>query len=484
MFAALARPAARRPRHLAGRGSDGAQHAAGARRPWRRGAEPAADRAACREHSAARARCRHRRRSRTPRASSAGDDPRCGRSRQDAPGAGGGRGIRCPCRRGRRAREHPRRRGCRACHRAPRSVSTENPTGGRIADALARPTCGRGSSHSSGERPTLLVLDNCEQVIDAAARVGRRHARHRLGSLRVLATSRTPLMIAAEAVYPLAALRSDSDQPDAVGPAAQLFLDRARAVRPNATLPLDVVLRLCQRLDGLPLAIELAAARVRSMTPEQIEARLADRFALLTTGDRAAPERHRTLQAVIEWSWDLVDGEARDALATLSVLPAGFSAPTAAGSARHPVRGGSARPARLAVAAQRRGRRGQRRDFGSACSRLSASSVSRVWFRMPRSRPPGTRCCAGPTAMPPSGSGTCSSRLCTVSCTRSTTTCSRCCATRSTTIGPRMPSPSSPFSARPGSCGAPSPSSSSSRLTSCVSRPSRRTRICFRMRAR
>lgn len=202
-------------------------------------------------------------------------------------------------------------------------------TGGRISEALTRPDLRARVIAFLGERPTLLVLDNCEQVIDAVARwVADTLAA--VSTLRVLTTSRTPLTIAAEAVYPLAALSSESDDPDSVGPAAQLFLDRARAVRPDAVLPVDVVVRLCHRLDGLPLAIELAAARVRSMTPEQIESRLRDRFALLTTGDRAAPERHRTLQAVIEWSWDLVDTDARRALATLSLLPAGFTAPTAA----------------------------------------------------------------------------------------------------------------------------------------------------------
>ncbi|GAA1943725.1 hypothetical protein GCM10009776_01820 [Microbacterium deminutum] len=205
----------------------------------------------------------------------------------------------------------------------------ESPAGGRIADALTRPDLRARVVAFLAERPTLLVLDNCEQVIDAVARwVADMLAA--VASLRVLTTSRTPLAIAAEAVYPLAVLRSEPDDPDSVGPAAQLFLDRARAVRPDALLPVDVVVRLCQRLDGLPLAIELAAARVRSMTPEQIEVRLRDRFALLTTADRAAPERHRTLQAVIEWSWDLVDSEARGALTTLSLLPAGFTAPTAA----------------------------------------------------------------------------------------------------------------------------------------------------------
>ncbi|WP_162256660.1 BTAD domain-containing putative transcriptional regulator [Agromyces sp. Soil535] len=168
------------------------------------------------------------------------------------------------------------------------------------------------------EWPALLVLDNCEHVIEGAAR----WAADLLGSiasLRVLATSRSPLMIGAEQAYPLEALAAD-----VAGPAVELFLERAVAARPAADLPLEAVARLCTRLDGLPLAIELAAARVRSMTVEQIEARLANRFALLAGGDRSSPARQRTLHAVIDWSWALLTPDERLAMARLSWFPDGF----------------------------------------------------------------------------------------------------------------------------------------------------------------
>ncbi|UUT35933.1 ATP-binding protein [Microbacterium elymi] len=220
--------------------------------------------------------------------------------------------------------------------------------GGASPTPAPGPTCGCGSSRCR-EQPTLLVLDNCEQVIDGVAGwVADILAA--VPTLRVLTTSRTPLAVAGEVTYPLPPLSVDGaearDGADAGGPAdtgdeastageiespaVRLFLDRARAVRPGATLPKDVITRLCTHLDGLPLAIELAAARVRTMTPEQIEARLQDRFALLTTGDRTAPERHRTLEAVIGWSWDLLDQQARRAMAMLAVLPAGFTVETMA----------------------------------------------------------------------------------------------------------------------------------------------------------
>lgn len=209
----------------------------------------------------------------------------------------------------------------------------------RLSEARLRPELRDLVLAALDERPTLLVLDNCEQVIDGVA-AWVAEALARVPGLSVLATSRTPLALAAEQVFPLgplavaeatggAGLAAPPPAPD--GPAVRLFVERAQAVRPGAALDRGTVARLCERLDGLPLAIELAAARVRTMTPEQIEARLEDRFALLTSGDRAAPERHRTLQAVIEWSWDLLDDEARAALEALSLLPGGFSAETAAG---------------------------------------------------------------------------------------------------------------------------------------------------------
>ncbi|KHK99549.1 hypothetical protein LK09_02705 [Microbacterium mangrovi] len=227
---------------------------------------------------------------------------------------------------------------------------TETSRGARLSDTAPRPDLRARTVAQLADRATLLVLDNCEQVIDGVAS-WTADVLASVPGLRVLATSRTPLAIAGEAVYPLAPLaaepRDDDTPPDAagipldgadapVGDAVRLFVERARAARPDARLSLDVVRRLCDRLDGIPLAIELAAARVRTMTPEQIEARLENRFALLTGGDRSAPVRHRTLEAVIEWSWDLLDPEARRALAALSPLPAGFSAATAAGVLREP----------------------------------------------------------------------------------------------------------------------------------------------------
>ncbi|MGY0501798.1 AfsR/SARP family transcriptional regulator [Nocardia sp. FBN12] len=169
-------------------------------------------------------------------------------------------------------------------------------------------------------RPMVLILDNCEHVIDAAAEV----VADLVGScaqLTVLTTSRAPLAITAESVYPLAPLAIDA----AGSPATELFSARARAVRPDVRLDPDTVARLCRTLDGLPLAIELAAARVRTMGVAEIETRLEHRFALLRTGDRSAPHRHRTLHAVIAWSWNLLDPDQQVTLRRLSRFPAGFT---------------------------------------------------------------------------------------------------------------------------------------------------------------
>jgi predicted ATPase/DNA-binding SARP family transcriptional activator len=176
------------------------------------------------------------------------------------------------------------------------------------------------------EAPTLLVVDNCEHLVDAAA-TWVADILASSDDVVVVATSRAPLAIAAEQVHPLAPL------PPA-GAAAQLFEDRARQARPGALLPREVVERLCTRLDGLPLAIELAAARVRSMPVDEIERRLGNRFALLTTGDRSAPERHRTLTAVIDWSWNLLAPSEQSLLRRLAPLPGGFSAELAGHVAR------------------------------------------------------------------------------------------------------------------------------------------------------
>ena len=114
----------------------------------------------------------------------------------------------------------------------------------------------------------------------------------------MLATSRAPLGLTSEAVYPLPELGLDTS--------VELFTQRARAARPGVELPPDAVAELCRHLDGLPLAVELAAARVRVLSVPEIARRLGDRFALLRGGARDAPERHRTLHAVVDWSWNLL----------------------------------------------------------------------------------------------------------------------------------------------------------------------------------
>ncbi|BCJ37783.1 SARP family transcriptional regulator [Actinocatenispora thailandica] len=164
--------------------------------------------------------------------------------------------------------------------------------------------------------PALLILDNCEHLVAAVAElVAYLVATTR--DLRVLTTSRSPLSIPAEQVHPLAELASAD--------AAALFRQRALAVRPGARIAEPTVTEIVTRLDGLPLAIELAAAKVRVMSADEVARRLADRFALLRDGDRTAPDRHRTLQAVIEWSWNLLDDAQRRALHWLSLFGDGFT---------------------------------------------------------------------------------------------------------------------------------------------------------------
>ncbi|WP_017573959.1 ATP-binding protein, partial [Nocardiopsis halotolerans] len=155
---------------------------------------------------------------------------------------------------------------------------------------------------------TLLVLDCCEHVVDAAAGLAG-ELLGRCPRLRVLATSREPLGVPGEALCPVPPLAPEA--------ARRLFTDRARAARPDFS-PTGEVTRICQRLDGLPLAIELAAARLRSMTVEALTAGLDDRFRVLGVGSRTAPPRHRTLRGVVAWSWDLLTDTERDAAERLS----------------------------------------------------------------------------------------------------------------------------------------------------------------------
>ncbi|WP_405146932.1 winged helix-turn-helix domain-containing protein [Sphaerisporangium sp. NBC_01403] len=179
----------------------------------------------------------------------------------------------------------------------------------------------------------LLVLDNCEHVITAAAVLARRLLGECPG-LAVMATSREPLGIAGETLVPLSPLATPppgslaSAAPDY--PAVRLFADRAAAVRPDFEVRpgnVDAVTRICAALDGLPLAIELAAARLRSFTVEEIATRLAEhgRFRLLSRGDRTAAARHQTLRAVVEWSWDLLTPDERALARRFAVFTGGAS---------------------------------------------------------------------------------------------------------------------------------------------------------------
>jgi predicted ATPase/DNA-binding SARP family transcriptional activator/tetratricopeptide (TPR) repeat protein len=176
------------------------------------------------------------------------------------------------------------------------------------------------------DRRVLLVLDNCEHLVqEVAGLVDSLLAA--CPRLRVLATSREPLSIPGEHLHPVGPLgmppeHSEGDE----YPAMQLFVDRACAVRPDFVLNdanREAVGEICRRLDGMPLAIELAAARLRALTPLQIVDRLADRFRLLTSGSRTALPRHQTLRAVVEWSWELLDPDEQAVARRLSLFSGG-----------------------------------------------------------------------------------------------------------------------------------------------------------------
>lgn len=165
-------------------------------------------------------------------------------------------------------------------------------------------------------RRMLLVLDNCEHVIGAAAELADRLLAECPG-VTLLATSREPLAVPGEAVRPVEPL------PDPV--ALRLLADRGAAARPGFRIEDDpaACAEICRRLDGLPLAIELAAARLRLLGPRQLADRLDDRFRLLTSGSRTVLPRQQTLRAVVDWSWDLLDDAERAVLRRLSVFSGG-----------------------------------------------------------------------------------------------------------------------------------------------------------------
>ena len=198
----------------------------------------------------------------------------------------------------------------------------------RAGDPSAGPL-GRLTS-ALGDREEILVLDNCEHVIEAAA-VLAGQVLAGCPRIRILATSRQPLRIDGETLYPVAPLLVPPGQDDLAAAVAsygsvRLLCDRAAAVRPDFQLTeatATAVARICRCLDGIPLAIELAAVWLRTLTPAQLAERLDDRFALLTSGSRTALPRHRTLRAVVDWSWELLSGTERVLARRLAIFPGG-----------------------------------------------------------------------------------------------------------------------------------------------------------------
>jgi predicted ATPase/DNA-binding NarL/FixJ family response regulator len=216
--------------------------------------------------------------------------------------------------------------------------------GRRVADVLGirdepdRPPSATLVDALSG-RELLLVLDTCEHVVDAVADLVRILIAD-CPKLRIVATSREPLRVRGETVWrvpplslppalplpalpPTAQAAQEAVETAAAHEAVRLFEDRAAAVRPGFALSTDncaAVVQLCRTLDGVPLAIELAAARIRALSIEQIAGRIDDRFRLLASGDRTAPPRQQTLQATVEWSFDLLTPDEQILFRRLSVF--------------------------------------------------------------------------------------------------------------------------------------------------------------------
>jgi predicted ATPase/class 3 adenylate cyclase len=180
-------------------------------------------------------------------------------------------------------------------------------------------------------RQLLLILDNCEHLLDTVARIAQKLLAT-APALTILATSREMLGVSGEVPYQLRSMSfpSPHDPPEVVSrfDAVRLFSARAEAVRPGFRISAEnsqAVASLCARLDGMPLAIELAAARLRMLSPEQIASRLDDRFRLLTGGSRTALPRQQTLQAAIDWSYDLLSPHERVLFNRLAVFQGGFT---------------------------------------------------------------------------------------------------------------------------------------------------------------
>ncbi|MGD9711466.1 MAG: tetratricopeptide repeat protein [Thermomicrobiales bacterium] len=193
---------------------------------------------------------------------------------------------------------------------------------GRLSDSLA--------AYLQPKR-VLLLIDNCEHVIGACTQLAD-HLLRTCDDLRILATSREPLRMSGEQLWPVRPLsvpkrgESGSAASALTSDAVRLFVQRANAVAPSFAVSdanASSVTEICCQLDGIPLAIELAAARVAALTPQQIADRLGDRFRLLTSADRTATERHRTLRNVVEWSHELLDSDEQVLLRRMAVFAGG-----------------------------------------------------------------------------------------------------------------------------------------------------------------
>jgi predicted ATPase/class 3 adenylate cyclase len=203
-------------------------------------------------------------------------------------------------------------------------VGVKEEAGHPVAEALVR---------FVRDRQVLIVLDNCEHLLQACAELASTLLEAGARA-KILASSREPLHLGGEATFPVPPLPVPDpfqtfmlDTLEQYG-AARLFVERAIAVQPAFAVGEDnaaAIAGICQRLDGIPLALELAAARVRALSVEQIATRLTDRFRLLTGGDRTALPRQQTLRALIDWSYDLLSDEERVLFRRLAVFPGGFS---------------------------------------------------------------------------------------------------------------------------------------------------------------
>ena len=231
-----------------------------------------------------------------------------------------------------------------------------SPLGARELGLLARQGRGPGPVppqerivQAIDDKRLLLVMDNCEHLVAAAAGLID-SLLARCPELRILATSREPLGITGEVLHPVGPLAmpvQDGTPAEALRFAAmRLFADRGAAARPGFTVDqatLGPVLHICRALDGIPLAIELAAARLRALSPDQIAARLDDRFRLLAGGSRAALPRHQTLRAVVDWSWELLGEPERVLARRLAIFPGGATLEAAEEVCAGPGLGGLAR---------------------------------------------------------------------------------------------------------------------------------------------